>query len=86
MVFCYQNCSDLLREKNCCSDREQLLKLEAEGQEFAKKKKKKNHSRKEKFWKQNTISVIFQQAEKSGSRRTGYKKFCYLGANSQTTF
>ena len=36
MVFCYQNCSDLLREKNCCSDREQLLKLEAEGQEFAK--------------------------------------------------
>jgi predicted ATPase len=28
MVFCYQNCSDLLREK--------LLKFEAEGREFAK--------------------------------------------------
>ena len=27
MVFCYQNCS---------SDREKLLKFEAEGQEFAK--------------------------------------------------
>ena len=36
MVFCYQNCSDLLPEKNCSSDREKLLKLEAEGREFAK--------------------------------------------------
>ena len=35
MVFCYQNCSDLLWEKNCTSDREKLLKFEAEGQEFA---------------------------------------------------
>ena len=35
MVFCYQNCSDLLR-KNCSSDREKLLKFEAEGREFAK--------------------------------------------------
>ena len=35
MVFCYQNCSDLLR-KNCFSDREKLMKFEAEGQEFAK--------------------------------------------------
>ena len=26
MVFCYQNCSDLLWEKNCCSDREKLLR------------------------------------------------------------
>ena len=32
----YQNCSDLVLEKNCSSDREKLLKLEAEGQEFAK--------------------------------------------------
>ena len=32
MVFCYQNCSDLLGS----SDRENFLKLEAEGQEFAK--------------------------------------------------
>ena len=35
MVFCYQNCSDLLWE-NCSSDREKLLKFEAEGREFAK--------------------------------------------------
>ena len=32
MVFCYQNCSDLLGS----SDRENFLKFEAEGQEFAK--------------------------------------------------
>ena len=36
MVFCYQNCSDLMWEKNCSSDREKLLKFEAEGQEFVK--------------------------------------------------
>ena len=36
MVFCYQNCSDLLWEKNCSSDREKRLKFEAEGREFAK--------------------------------------------------
>ena len=36
MVFCYQNCSDLLWEKNCSSDWEKLLKFEAEGREFAK--------------------------------------------------
>ena len=35
MVFCCQNCSDL--RKNCSSDRENLLKFEAEGQEFVKK-------------------------------------------------
>ena len=34
MVFCYQNCSDLLREINGSSDREKNLKFEAEGQEF----------------------------------------------------
>ena len=36
MVFCYQNCSDLLWEKKILSDREKLLKFKAEGQEFAK--------------------------------------------------
>jgi hypothetical protein len=36
MVLCYQNCSDLLWEKKCFSDREKRLKFEAEGQEFAK--------------------------------------------------
>ena len=36
MVFCYQSCSDLLWEKNCSSDREKLLKFEAEVWEFAK--------------------------------------------------
>ena len=36
MVFCYQNCSDLRREKNCSSDGEKLLNFEAEGQEFFK--------------------------------------------------
>ena len=36
MVFCYQNCSDLLWEKKCSRVREKLLKFEAEGQEFAK--------------------------------------------------
>ena len=36
MVFCYQNCSDLLWEKTCSIDWEKLLKFEAEGWEFAK--------------------------------------------------
>ena len=36
MVFCYQNCSDLLREKKCSSDLKLLLKFEAEVREFAK--------------------------------------------------
>ena len=39
MVFCYQNCSDLLLatvRKNCSSDREKLLKLKAEGRGFSK--------------------------------------------------
>ena len=39
MVFCYQNCFDLLWShvrRNCSSDREKLLKFEAEGREFAK--------------------------------------------------
>ena len=36
MVFCYQNYSDLLRKKKCSSDRENLLKFESEGPEFAK--------------------------------------------------
>ena len=31
LVFCYQNCSDPLWEKNCSSDWEKLLKLETEG-------------------------------------------------------
>ena len=35
MVFCYQNCSDLLWEKKCFCDWEKLLKFEAEGWEFA---------------------------------------------------
>ena len=35
MVFCYQNCSDLLWEK-ILNDREKLLKFEAEGREFEK--------------------------------------------------
>ena len=37
MVFCYQNCSDLLWEKIILfSDREKILKFGAEGWEFAK--------------------------------------------------
>ena len=36
MVFFFQNCSDLLWEKNCSGDWEELLKFEAEGWEFAK--------------------------------------------------
>ena len=36
MVFCYQNCSDLMWEKKSSSDQEELLKFEAEGLEFAK--------------------------------------------------
>ena len=35
MVFCYQNCSDILWEKKS-SDQEKLLKFEAEGREFSK--------------------------------------------------
>ena len=36
MVFCYQNFSDLLWEKICSSDQEELLKFDAEGREFVK--------------------------------------------------
>ena len=36
MVFCYQNCSDLLWEKKCSSDQKNLLKFEAEGRDFTK--------------------------------------------------
>ena len=35
MIFCFQNWSDLLWEKIGSSDREKLLKFEAEGWEFA---------------------------------------------------
>ena len=34
MVFLCQNCSDLLWEKKCSSNREKLLKFEAEGWKF----------------------------------------------------
>ena len=34
MVFCYQNYCTV--RKNCSSDRENFLKFEAEGREFAK--------------------------------------------------
>ena len=34
-AFCYQNWSDLHVRKNCSSDREKLVKFEAEGQEFS---------------------------------------------------
>ena len=36
MVFCYQNCSDPLWEKNVLVIEKKLLKFEAEGREFAK--------------------------------------------------
>jgi hypothetical protein len=36
MVFCYQNCSDLLREKIDLVIEIFFLKFEAEGREFAK--------------------------------------------------
>ena len=36
LVFCYQNCSNLLWEKNCSSDWKIVLKFKAEGQEFSK--------------------------------------------------
>ena len=35
IMFGYQNCSDILWEKNCSNDGEKLLKFEAEGREFA---------------------------------------------------
>ena len=54
MVFCYQNCSVLLWEKNCSSDREKLLKFEAEGWEFAKFWDQLNNLFKQ--WKVRTIS------------------------------
>ena len=40
MVFCYQNCSDLLQytvRKKCSRDREKLLKFKSKSQEFAKR-------------------------------------------------
>ena len=37
MVFCFQDCSDILfMRKKCSTDREKLLKFEAEGREFSK--------------------------------------------------
>ena len=36
LVFCYQTCSGLLCKKEYSSDREKLLKIGAEGREFAK--------------------------------------------------
>ena len=36
MVFCYQNCSDLLGEKIVLVVEKKLLKFQAEGREFAK--------------------------------------------------
>ena len=36
LVFCYQNCSGLLCKKEYSSDREKLLKIGAECEEFAK--------------------------------------------------
>ena len=36
MVFCYQNCSGPTVRNNCSSDRENRLRLESEGREFAK--------------------------------------------------
>ena len=36
MVFCYQNCSDLLLEKIVLVIGKKLLKFEAEGQELSK--------------------------------------------------
>ena len=36
LVFCYQNCSDLLSEKIVLVIEKKLLKFEAEGREFAK--------------------------------------------------
>ena len=36
MVFCYQNCCELLWEKKCSIDQENLFYFEAEGQEFVK--------------------------------------------------
>ena len=36
MVFCYQNCSDLLTESIVLVIEKKLLKLEAEGREFEK--------------------------------------------------
>ena len=35
MVFCYQNFSDILWEKNVLETEKNFLKFEAEGQEFA---------------------------------------------------
>ena len=65
MVFCFQNCSDLHTvRKNCSSDREKLLKLEAEKEipkEFAKFLRPLNRTiylkseTKEQFLKQNAF-------------------------------
>ena len=63
MVFCHQNCSDLLWEKKCSSDREKLLKFKAEGEgwEFSKSFRSLKYSFKQ--WKVRTIfgnRMVFQ--------------------------
>ena len=36
MIFCFQNCSDLLREKNVPVTETKLFRIESEGRELAK--------------------------------------------------
>ena len=58
LVFCYQNCSDLLWEKKCSTDREKLLKFKAEDWEFSKSQGQLIQTVKGQFLKQNAFLLV----------------------------
>ena len=69
MVFCYQNCSDLLSEKKCSSDGEKFLKFEAEGRKFAKNLRSLKYG----FYKKSPGEKVFNWSEVHLSEVTSYK-------------
>ena len=78
MVFCFKNCSDLLWKK-CSSDREKLLRIEAEGQEFAKSfeiTRTWNSERSEQFLKQNAFLTCSWRFLRSYVRKIGIGRKC----------
>ena len=63
MVFCYQNCSDLLWEKIVLVIEKKLLKFEAEGLEFAKNLRPLEQfiqavKGQNNFWQQNAFWLV----------------------------
>ena len=64
LVFFFQNCSDLLWQKSCSSDKEKKMKFKAEGQELAKCLKSLDHffvtEGQNNFWKQIFLNLFLE--------------------------